>query len=153
VYVVLRWYFKLHIYLLNSMLQFEQSLKYTKTYSPSPSKSDGNLGIHFTHHKWSSRSSHCTIFLLSSHLCTIYVSEMLLLTGLPSYSSVFLSWLASSYTFLMQWLPPYFLCPWRHPPPGHLFCSVTVLFPRCYHIKLLVECCETATPNITNEKK
>ena len=77
---------------------------------------------------------------------------MTLLTGLPSCSFVFFSWLASSYIYLMQWLPPYVLCPWRHPPSGHLFCSDTAMLPRCCHIKLLAECCGTATPNITNKK-
>lgn len=54
----------------------------------------------------------------------------------------------------------YILCSGCHP----IFCVlsgihrqatylvVTALFPSCYHIKLLVECCGTSKPNITNKK-
>lgn len=52
----------------------------------------------------------------------------------------------------MQWPPPYFLCPWRHPRPGQPFCSDTAFFTRCKHIKLLVVCCGTATLNKQNKK-
>jgi len=48
--------------------------------------------------------------LLSTHLCKIHVSAMILLTGLTSCSFVFLSWLASSYIYV--------LCSGRHP----IFC-------------------------------
>ena len=62
----------------------EQSLKKKKNLSsPLPhSSSLGNMKIHFTHHKWSRLSSYCTIFLLSSHICKIYVFALSLFNPL-----------------------------------------------------------------------